>query len=158
MNTGISDSVVAGRALQLLEHRPSVDAGHAHVEEHRVGRLVAHERERLVTVGRGDHAVARLLEVDADELADVRLVVDHEDHGHRIEARSTGAARCQATRASHVDGARELVERRQRLGALPHGVDRAGAALALDGLDERLADLVLAHLRLEPEQLVERAP
>ena len=54
-----------------------------HVEEHRVGRLLANAGERFVAVGGGDDAMPCLLEIDLDELADVGLVVDDEDEGHR---------------------------------------------------------------------------
>src|SRR5438128_5560015 len=50
----------------------------------------------------------------------------------------------------------ELVHRRQAFGTAPRRIERARAALAFDGRDERLPDLVLAHLRLDTDQLLEQ--
>ena len=75
--------VASAPGLELLEDRPAVGPGHAHVEEQHVGRLTANAGERFVTVGSGNDAMACLLEIDANELANVRFVVDDEDEGHR---------------------------------------------------------------------------
>src|SRR2546429_7632695 len=53
--------------------------------------------------------------------------------------------------------ARKLLDRRERLGIAPSGVDRVRAAEAHDLGDERFPDLVLAELRLESEELVQDA-
>jgi hypothetical protein len=68
--------------LELLENCPTVGTGHAHVEEQRVGRFVTNARKRFVAVGGRDDAMPRLLQIDADELANVRFVVDDENEGH----------------------------------------------------------------------------
>src|SRR5256884_887787 len=74
--------VAPASRLELLENGPTVGPGHAHVEEQRVGRLVANARKRFVAVGSRDDAMPCLLEIDTDELANVRFVVDDENEGH----------------------------------------------------------------------------
>ncbi len=56
------------------------------VQDHEVRVVAQVERERIVTVARGDHGEALLLQVEAQKLHDVRLIVDHEDplHGLRV--------------------------------------------------------------------------
>ena len=43
---------------------------------------MANTRKRFVAVGSRDDAVSCLFEIDTDELANVRFVVDYEDEGH----------------------------------------------------------------------------
>ena len=53
--------VAAAPRLELLEDRPTVGPGHAHVEEQCVGLLAANAGECFVAVGSRDDAVPRLL-------------------------------------------------------------------------------------------------
>jgi len=54
------------------------------VQDHEVRVVPEVERERLVPIARGDHPEALLLEVEPEELHDVRLVVDDEDAFHVV--------------------------------------------------------------------------
>src|SRR5262245_22550490 len=65
-----------------------VDPGQHEVEDHQRRALHLDERERALPRLRLADGVAALLEVKAHELADVLLVLDHEDaplHGHRTQ-------------------------------------------------------------------------
>ena len=63
-------------AVHLRQHQ---------VEDHEVGLVAAVQGERLLAVGRGDHGVALLLEVEPHEVHDVAFVVDDKDRLHRRE-------------------------------------------------------------------------
>src|SRR5262249_8810360 len=81
------------RARRLRDSEPAadlepVDPGQHEVEDHQGRALDLDERERALPRLRLAHGVATLLEVKAYELADVLLVLDHEDaplHGHRTQ-------------------------------------------------------------------------
>ena len=101
------------------------------------------QRERVGAAGAGDDDRRdEAVEVDASRPGDV----------HDRVGRATAAATVRRRRGrASVVGCCELVERRQQLRAPPRGVDRVDPGLALDLVDERLAELVLPHLQLEPE-------
>src|SRR5262249_6386707 len=62
----------------------AVHLGHHHVEHRKVGLRAAGELERLRTVVRLDHGVARVLEAEHDQLEDVLLVVGGKDDRLRV--------------------------------------------------------------------------
>ena len=74
--------VEVGLGLDLLEDGPAVDPRHHDVEHHHVGWLRAHALERLLSVTRGQHAVAVELEVDLQERDDVSVIVDDKNRCH----------------------------------------------------------------------------
>src|SRR5262249_1127872 len=57
----------------------AVEAGHEHVEHDRVDRSLPEPLQGVDAVDRSGDAVPLELERSLDRLADVRLVVDHED-------------------------------------------------------------------------------
>jgi hypothetical protein len=65
-----------------LAHPPddaeSVQAGHHHVEDQQVRTERLGEGKRLLAVGGRGHLEARVAQARGEQLADVRLVVDHE--------------------------------------------------------------------------------
>ena len=85
------DRVDAVALPDPLEHLPAVDLGHHHVEEDQVGRLGLERLEPLLRAPRLANRVAVHLEVDADELANPRVVVDdqHEGSGSGARGRRT---------------------------------------------------------------------
>ena len=66
---------VANRAAQ----REAIDARQHHVEHHQVEALGLGARERALAVADADARVAFEPEVQADKLADVRLILDDEN-------------------------------------------------------------------------------
>ena len=81
------------RRLHLGEDGPAVLLRHHHVEDDDVGVLAHGELDGLVAVRRQDHTVAVELEVQTDELADVRLIVDHQHDTHPERRLSTDRRR-----------------------------------------------------------------
>ena len=140
-----------------------------------------HER-RAETHRRGPHGRSRRGRSRAQAVVDVhRIDVETAVAREREERQGVGAtparrrrrsrprARSSSTvgRGSHpcgVDARRARVRVRSAprtvgrfSGASPHGVERRPAADLVDAAHEPLADLVLAHLLLDAEQLVHRA-
>ena len=72
---------------QFLGDAPAVEAGHHHVEEDDVGRIVPRELEPGRAVRRLGHVHALGLEVDAAEQPDRRLVIDDEHPSRRPRSR-----------------------------------------------------------------------
>ena len=94
----------------------------------------------------------------ASERRRVRALVDDEQPcalaRHAVRCPRSGAG---PTRASHSAGVVELGERRAGSRARPTRASIAcGPPTAIDAAHELLADLVLPHLLLEPEQLVQQ--
>ena len=74
------------------EHVNARHAGHHDVEDDDRPAALLGGLEGLRAVGAGDDRVARRLELDRDEVADVAVVVDHQDaRAHAAPARRVGA-------------------------------------------------------------------
>ena len=69
--------------LELLERRDAVELRHHDVEQHEVGLVLAHARQRLFAVGRRDHLVAVRLQAHADDIEVLRHVIDGENARRR---------------------------------------------------------------------------
>ena len=84
----------------LAAHLPAVQLGEHQVEDDERWVVPLVEDERLATFARGQHLEALLLEVEADEIDDVALVVDDQDRLHR----GRGYAAARARRRLRVKG------------------------------------------------------
>ena len=62
----------------VADERGAIQPWHSHVGEHDIDAFILDGRHRLHSVGRLLHDVALLLEEAGDQLADRRLIVDHE--------------------------------------------------------------------------------
>jgi len=59
---------------------PAVELGHHHIEDHQI-RLMDDDRlERLGPIGGFDEVAVHLVEMGAQEFAQLRVVVGHQDH------------------------------------------------------------------------------
>ena len=73
---------VRGVSAKLAAHLQAVEPGQHEVEESHVGPFRAGQPERGAAIGRMDEPHPRLLDVVADEVGDVTLVL-HQKHRHR---------------------------------------------------------------------------
>ena len=88
----ISTGHVAGVA-QCLEHGLALHAGQHQVEDHEIARLGVVGGQRGRAVARIGHAVAVALEIQAQQAAQLRLVLDDQDPGGRVMCRILRAHR-----------------------------------------------------------------
>ena len=139
MTTGIAPAPYC--SWIAAQHLPAVDVRHHHVEQDEVGLRLLDRGEALVRAAGLAHGVALELEVDADELAHLLVVVDEQDERARLRPAAGAGA----------------VEERLEVGA-------AVAAVAAGRVEGRHAALVrpLADRALgdaeEPGRLPEREP
>src|SRR6516162_400054 len=83
-------------AAQAGQHLDARYVGQSEVEDHHVGFVLGCGTQRPGTGGRGDDLVASHGQVDSQRAQDVRLVVDHQNSGHRTPI-GWGAARSTTT-------------------------------------------------------------
>ena len=76
----------------LATHLEPVDPRQHQVQDDEVRVVAGVERERLVPVASRDHREALFLEVEPEQLHDVRLVIDDEDAFHGRESTARGHA------------------------------------------------------------------
>src|SRR5262249_31770069 len=92
----------AGRGAETPADLEAVHSREHQVEDDEGGPVVRDAAEPVLAALGLDHVVAFLLEVETDELADVLLVLDHEDaalHCHAVWRRPSMAAACSCTTA-----------------------------------------------------------
>jgi hypothetical protein len=80
------DLGAVGQGPDPLADREAVEAGHAHVEQHAVGRGPLELGEGREPVVREDDGVALVLQHGPRELAVGRVVVDDQDHGRSVRS------------------------------------------------------------------------
>ena len=107
------DAAGLGVLLEAAADLPAVELGHHDVEEDHVGLAVPGVAHGIGAVAQDGDVVAFLVEVEADQLRDVLLVLDHQDP---TEALAPGRAGGLSGGAATLGGGRHLSGRSHRTG------------------------------------------
>ena len=142
------DRHVGGLADLAADVEP-VELGHADVEHDQIGPVGGKAGERLLAVARLGHGHAGLLQRDADDLADVAVVVDDENAMRQVPLRSA-CGRLLVLVASSLRWSRQLrkPQLRQARSALRRQAGRGRRQLSRAEQD----GLVDGRQRLRPER------
>ena len=102
---------VSAILLEAAADLPAIELGHHDVEEDHVGLAVPGVADGIGAVAQDGDLVAFLVEIEADQLGDVLLVLDHEDPAEPLPARRAGGL---SGGASTLGGGRHLSGRSHR--------------------------------------------
>ena len=121
------------------QHLHAVDAGQVDVEHDEIGRVFLERVKALLGGGRLAHDDAIELEIDANERAHARVVIDDEHDGISSRARSRTVALDERVEVGTLETAMaaRCIEHRKPTAIGPHANRALGDAQVLRGLPKR---------------------